>query len=92
MMFEQYFGGAIFAAVTKTVFTSSIGPAVSKFAPNLDPALLTHSGVTELRDVVPDEYLEGAILAYNQSINHVFVSSELLGMKMAKWDILTGMI
>ncbi|KAH7369740.1 major facilitator superfamily domain-containing protein [Rhexocercosporidium sp. MPI-PUGE-AT-0058] len=72
VLFAQYFGGAIFAAVTKTVFTSSIGPAISKYAPDLDPALLINSGVTELRHVVPAQYLEGAILAYNQSINHVF--------------------
>ncbi|KAL2072439.1 hypothetical protein VTL71DRAFT_11782 [Oculimacula yallundae] len=70
--FAQYFGGAIFAAVTKTVFASSMGPAISKYAPHLDPSLLRKSGVTEFRRVVPAEYLTGAILAYNQSINHVF--------------------
>ncbi|PVH87890.1 MFS general substrate transporter [Cadophora sp. DSE1049] len=72
VLFAQYFGGALFAAVSKTVFTSSIGPAVSKYAPGLNSTLLINSGVTELRQKVPAEYLEGAILAYNQSINHVF--------------------
>ena len=74
VLFAQYFGGAIFAAVSKTVFTSSIPSAVSKYAPGLNSTLLINSGVTELRQKVPTEYLDGAILAYNQSINHVFVS------------------
>lgn len=69
------FDRTVFAAITKTVSTSSIRPAVSRYAPNLDPALLINSSVTELRHVVPSEYLESAVLAYNLSINHAFVSS-----------------
>ncbi|KAK0114583.1 hypothetical protein ONS95_014070 [Cadophora gregata] len=78
VLFAQYFGGAIFAAATKTVFTSSMKPAVAKFAPGLDSTLLIRSGVTELHHNVPENYLEGAILAYNQSINHVFVSKYII--------------
>lgn len=73
-MFTQYFGGAIFAAVAKTVFTSSLGPALLEYAPSIDPNLLINSGVTNLREAIPPEYLEGALLAYNKSIDHVFVS------------------
>ena len=73
-MFSQYFGGAIFAAIAKTVFTSSIGPAVAKYAPNIDPSVLIDNGVTDLRSAVPAEYLAGALLAYNDSLDRVFVS------------------
>ncbi len=73
-MFSQYFGGAIFASIAKTVFTSSIGPAVEKYAPGLDPFVLINNGVTDLRDVVPAEELTGALLAYNNSLDYVFVS------------------
>ncbi|KAK9236192.1 major facilitator superfamily domain-containing protein [Lipomyces kononenkoae] len=72
VMFAQYFGGAIFASVANTVFTSSIGPALLQYAPSIDPNLLTNSGVTDLGEVVPAAELPGALLAYNESIDHVF--------------------
>ena len=73
-MFSQYFGGAIFAAIAKTVFTSSIGPAVEKYVPNISPSVLIDTGVTDLRSVVPAEDLAGALLVYNDSLDRVFVS------------------
>ncbi|KAK9490422.1 major facilitator superfamily domain-containing protein [Lipomyces doorenjongii] len=72
VMFAQYFGGAIFASVANTVFTSSLGPSLLKYAPGINPNLLINSGVTNLRQVVPAGELPGALLAYNESISHVF--------------------
>ncbi|KAI0020790.1 MFS general substrate transporter [Xylariomycetidae sp. FL0641] len=71
-MFAQYLGGAFFSSIAKTIFTSSLGPAVKHFAPSLNPDLLVHSGVTDLAKVIPPRLLEGALLAYNQAIDHVF--------------------
>ena len=74
VMFAQYFGGAIFAAVANTVFTSSIGPSLLKYAPSIDPSLLINSGVTNLRQIIPADELPGALLAYNEATDRVFVS------------------
>lgn len=74
VMFSQYLGGAVLASASKSVFTSSIGPALREFAPNIDPRLLINSGVRDLRTLVPESALPGTILAYNDSIRHVFVS------------------
>ncbi|KAI1076235.1 MFS general substrate transporter [Whalleya microplaca] len=71
-MFSQYLGGALFAGVAKTIFTSSVGAALRKFAPEIDPSLLIDSGVTEIAGVVPADQLKGALLAYNEAIDHVF--------------------
>ncbi|KAI0170014.1 MFS general substrate transporter [Hypoxylon sp. FL1284] len=71
-LFSQLLGGAFFSAIAKTVFTSSIGSAVEKFAPGVDPSLLINSGVTEIANVIPPGLLNGALLAYNQAISHVF--------------------
>ncbi|KAI0895365.1 MFS general substrate transporter [Annulohypoxylon nitens] len=71
-MFSQLLGGAIFSAVGKSIFTSSIPTALQKFAPGVDADMLINSGVTEISKVVPPDQLAGALLAYNQAINHVF--------------------
>ncbi|KAI2604641.1 MFS general substrate transporter [Hypoxylon sp. NC1633] len=71
-MFSQLLGGAFFSAIAKTVFTSSVGPALEKFAPSVDPNLLINTGVTELIAVIPADQLQGALLAYNEAINNVF--------------------
>ncbi|KAK9319978.1 hypothetical protein V1517DRAFT_310258 [Lipomyces orientalis] len=42
-----------FASVANTVFTSSIGPSLLKYAPGINPNLLIHTGVTNLRQVIP---------------------------------------
>lgn len=74
-MFSQLLGGAFFSAIAKTIFTSSIGGALAKFAPGIDPSLLIDTGVTEISGVISPDQVEGAILAYNEAISHVFVSS-----------------
>lgn len=77
-MFSQLLGGAIFSALAKTIFTSSIGSALRKFAPGIDPDLLIDSGATEIAKVVPANQIEGALLAYNEAIIHIFVSAHIL--------------
>ncbi|KAK6086167.1 major facilitator superfamily transporter [Seiridium cupressi] len=72
VMFSQFFGGAIFSSVAKTVFTASVKPAIDNFAPDVDPALLINSGAAELQRIVPTDELHGVLLAYNQAIQHVF--------------------
>lgn len=76
VMFCQFFGGAIFSSIAKTIFTASIQPAVEKFAPEIDPTLLINSGATELGAIASASQLPGVLLAYNQAIQHVFVSNE----------------
>ncbi|ORY55883.1 major facilitator superfamily domain-containing protein [Pseudomassariella vexata] len=71
-MFSQFFGGAVFTAVAKTVFTSSIAPALAKFAPSVDARLLVNNGATELQKVIPADQISGVLLAYNEAIDYVF--------------------
>lgn len=74
VMFANTMGGAIFVALGRTVLTATLGRALGDFHVPLDPALIINTGVTELRHIVPQEYLEGVILAYNQALDNVFVS------------------
>jgi hypothetical protein len=72
VMFTQYFGGAVFISIARTVLTSSLGSTVREDAPTVDPALVIGSGVTELRDSFPASVLDGVILAYNKSLVSVW--------------------
>ena len=72
--FVQYLAGAIFAAVAKAVFTSSLPDTLHRYAPKVSPSLINKTGVTEFQNVVPPDELPGVLRAYNKSLNHVFVS------------------
>ncbi|KAI0853534.1 MFS general substrate transporter [Daldinia vernicosa] len=85
-MFSQLLGGAIFSAVAKTVFTSSIGTALQEFAPDVDPSLLINTGATEITKVIPPSQVNGALLAYNQAITYIFY----LQLAAASCAFLTG--
>lgn len=77
VMFFQWFGGAILTCAAKTVFTSSIGPALVDAAPGIDASTIIYSGATELKNIVPPDEWYGVLLAYNKAIDNVFVSTIL---------------
>ncbi|KAH8681864.1 major facilitator superfamily domain-containing protein [Xylariales sp. PMI_506] len=72
VMFSQFFGGAIFSSVAETIFTSSLAPALARYAPSVDPSLVINSGATELQLALSESELPGVLLAYNEAIVHVF--------------------
>lgn len=89
VMFFQWFGGAILTCVAKTIFTSSIGPALAVAAPGVDPATIIHNGATGLRNMIPPNEWHGVLIAYNEAIDHVFVSQNPVRLlrysKVAEW-------
>ncbi|KAK7954280.1 DNA repair protein RAD50 [Apiospora saccharicola] len=71
-MFAQFFGGALFNCVAKTIMTSSLPPALAKYAPDVDPRVFSSIGITEAHEIVSAEQLPGVLLAYNRAIVNVF--------------------
>ncbi|KAK8058208.1 MFS general substrate transporter [Apiospora phragmitis] len=71
-MFAQYFGGALFNCVAKTIMTSSFPSALAKYAPDVDPRAFANIGITEAQKVVSAAQLPGVLLAYNKAIVNVF--------------------
>ncbi|KAK7934725.1 hypothetical protein PG985_000220 [Apiospora marii] len=71
-MFAQFFGGALFNCVAKTIMTSSLPPALARYAPDVDPRVFASIGITEAREVVSAAQLPGVLLAYNKAIVNVF--------------------
>lgn len=68
LMFFQSLGGALFIAVGQTVFQNGLIKGLAKYAPDLDPQLLTHTGATAIRGVLAknglESHLRSAIMAY----------------------------
>ncbi|KAH7419488.1 major facilitator superfamily domain-containing protein [Cadophora sp. MPI-SDFR-AT-0126] len=73
MFFMQGIGGAIFVSVGQTVFTQSLISKLSKVADiSIPPAAIVRTGATELRNIVPAQYLDLVLVAYNAALSDVF--------------------
>ncbi|KAK8035473.1 hypothetical protein PG993_010468 [Apiospora rasikravindrae] len=72
VLFAQFFGGALFNCVAKSIMTSTLPSALAKYAPDVDPRVFTSAGITEARKVVSAAHLPAVLLAYNKAIVNVF--------------------
>lgn len=66
------FGAALFLAFAQTDLTNSLQKALPEFAPEANIQAVLAAGATGFRTVIPESSVEGVVLAYNKSINHVF--------------------
>ncbi|KAK5133653.1 hypothetical protein LTR08_007507 [Meristemomyces frigidus] len=72
MMFCQTLGGALFISVAQNVFTNTLLQNLKKVVPDLDPAIVLATGATSLKTAIPQQYLGGVQLAYNDSVMSTF--------------------
>jgi hypothetical protein len=73
IMFAQILGGAIFLSLGQLIINNQIGPALLKYAPEVDVKAVLAVGATDFRSVVKPESVAGVVLAYNKAITTVFV-------------------
>ena len=71
MMFTQSLGGAISISIGGNVFNSGVLSGLAT-VPNLSPALVLNTGATELQHVLPPQYLQVALEAYNAGLIDAF--------------------
>jgi hypothetical protein len=74
-VFFQFFGGAIFLAISQSIFVTKLVNSLLIYAPSLNPQLVLAAGASGLRKVVGEgneEVLAGALIAYNKAIVDVF--------------------
>jgi hypothetical protein len=74
LMFSQVLSGALFISFGQTVFSNQLGPALKKFAPEVDVTELLKVGATNFRSVVSEQDVGGVVQAYNLALSRVFVS------------------
>lgn len=73
IVFFQFFGGAIFLAISENILVSRLLSALHQYAPAVNAAEVVQAGAEGLRKVVTDTAdLEGAIFAYNVAITNTF--------------------
>jgi hypothetical protein len=73
LIFFQTLGGAIMISVAQNVFQNRHLVNLEAVFPGLDPAaLLGDTGATNLKNVVPPEYLPEVLVAFNKALASMF--------------------
>ncbi|KAF7184358.1 hypothetical protein CNMCM7691_005110 [Aspergillus felis] len=68
----QYLTGSVAISVAQAIFQNRLTPALEKYAPNVDPAIILDAGATGYADILPADQLPGVRLAYNEALVKVF--------------------
>ena len=72
MIFLQLFGAAIFVSVGESVLTNKLISYISQNVPGVDAVAAASAGATNIRKVIPAEYLIGVLQVYNDALTQVF--------------------
>ncbi|KAF3061437.1 putative HC-toxin efflux carrier TOXA [Daldinia childiae] len=79
VQFFQSLGGALFIAVAQTVFQNGLINGLARDAPHLDPGLFTHSGASQVRQVLAsigqERMLDAVLGAYMRGLRHTYYIS-----------------
>jgi hypothetical protein len=65
MMFANYFGGAVFVSLGKTVLLNRLIPALQNFSPTLNAQDLLNAGATGVQNVISEAELPEILIAFN---------------------------
>ncbi|KAE9380142.1 MFS general substrate transporter [Stipitochalara longipes BDJ] len=89
LMFSQVLSGALFISFGQTIFSNQLGPALARFAPEVDAALLLKVGATNFRSVVSEESTGRVVQAYNLALTRVFflAMGASIGSFAASWGM-----
>jgi hypothetical protein len=96
MMFSQTLGGALFIAVAQNVFTNQLIKNLASVVPDLDASIVLRTGATELKKAIPDEFLDGVLVAYNTALTQTFYVSvatgaiSIVGAAFVQWKSMKG--
>jgi MFS family permease len=72
MFFFMQLGGAIFLSVGQSVFASDLVSNLQGIA-GLDAQTILHVGATDIRKIVPSQYLPAVLVVYNNALMRPFV-------------------
>lgn len=79
VVFSQNFGASLFISLGQTAFENSLLPALARFAPEVDAAMVSKAGATDFRSIVPASSIPGVLNAFNETLTVTFVSPACLG-------------
>ena len=70
-MFTQTLGGSIFVSVANNLFDNKLADGL-KSIPGVNSDVVTNVGATDLRSVVPEQYLQLVLVVYNTALRNAF--------------------
>ncbi|KAK9322000.1 major facilitator superfamily domain-containing protein [Lipomyces orientalis] len=75
IVFAQTLGGALFVSVAQNVFSNRLVKGVVEAAPGLDPTLVSNTGATNLKNIIPPQYLSQVQVAYSKALTQTWYVS-----------------
>ncbi|KAF3481676.1 uncharacterized protein GIQ15_04435 [Arthroderma uncinatum] len=96
IMFCQTLGGALFVSVAQNVFTNKLVSGVVEAAPGLDASLVLRVGATQLKTMIPPQFLDGVQIAYNNALTNTWYVSvalaalTIIGAAGMEWKSVKG--
>jgi hypothetical protein len=72
VQFMQGLGPAIFVSAAQTLFTTRLTADLGKFAPSLNSTALETMGLSDLKQHIGAENLQGVLLGYDNAITQTF--------------------
>ncbi|KAF2684726.1 MFS general substrate transporter [Lentithecium fluviatile CBS 122367] len=96
IMFSQTLGGALFISVGQNVFTNQLIKNLATVVPDLDPSIVLRTGATELKNAIEHKFLQGVLIAYNQTLSQTFYVSvatgalSIVGAAFVQWKSMKG--
>jgi MFS family permease len=96
--FGQTLGGAVFVAVAQNVLNNRLVDNLAGLdLPGLDAEVIVNTGATDLRAIVPVQYLEEVLVGYNGALTDVFMVAvavsclSLVGAALTEWKSVKGL-
>ena len=93
MILSQTLGGAVFAAVSQNIIDNAlIKNIIAAKIPDIDPATVVSAGATNLRHLVPANYLTEFVKLYSDAVTKGFLvavgtsSLCILGAAIMHWS------
>lgn len=75
--FAQQLGGAIFVSVGQTILSGVLVSQLSHIS-GLDANMIVTTGATELHRLVPEQFMETVVYAYNNACTRIFFAAMAL--------------
>ncbi|KAK9319075.1 major facilitator superfamily domain-containing protein [Lipomyces orientalis] len=96
IVFAQTLGGSLFVSVAQNVFSNRLVQGVIDAATGLDPTLVSNVGATNLRTMIPPQYLPQVQVAYSNALTETWYVSvamsalSLIGAVGMEWKSVKG--
>lgn len=79
-MFSQQLAGSLLVSFGNTILINSLKTLLPKYAPSVDPEMVSTAGATALRDTVPPSILNRVLIAYSKSEDRVYYLAAACGV------------